>query len=94
MSKFHAMYPNGVANDAFRLSWENKKFYAFPPFSLIGAALVKIRRDQSINHDYSLVGSPILVPINAATPTRLSEFIYHRERIHCLYHQRKGKFIH
>ena len=39
--------PNGVANDAFRLSWENKKFYAFPPFSLIGAALVKIRRDQS-----------------------------------------------
>ena len=39
--------PNEVANDAFSLSWENKKFYAFPPFSLIGATLVKIWRGQS-----------------------------------------------
>ena len=37
---------NAVANDAFSLSWENKTFYTFPPFSLIGATLVKIRRDQ------------------------------------------------
>ena len=36
-----------VANDAFSLSWENKTFYAFPTFSLIGAACAKIRRDQS-----------------------------------------------
>ena len=38
---------NAVANDAFSLSWENKKFYAFPPFSLIGATLAKIRKEQS-----------------------------------------------
>ena len=29
--------PNAVANDAFSSSWENKKFYAFRPFSLIRA---------------------------------------------------------
>ena len=39
--------PNAVANDAFSLSWENKKFYAFLPFSLIGATLAKIRKEQS-----------------------------------------------
>ena len=38
--------PNAVANDAFDF-WENKTFYAFPSFSLIGATLAKIWRDQS-----------------------------------------------
>ena len=47
MPKFHFMYhgfsdPNAVANDTFSLLWENKKLYAFPPFSLVGAALAKI----------------------------------------------------
>ena len=36
-----------VANDPFSLSWENKTFYAFSSFSLIGAAFAKILRDQS-----------------------------------------------
>ena len=39
--------PNAVANDAFSLSWENEKFYSFPPFSLIGATLAKIWKEQS-----------------------------------------------
>ena len=39
--------PNTVANDVFSLSWNNKKFHAFPPFSLIGTTLAKIRRDRS-----------------------------------------------
>ena len=38
--------PNAVANDAFSLFWENKKFDAFPTFSLIGATLVKIWKDR------------------------------------------------
>ena len=39
--------PNAVANDTFSLSCENKKFYAFPPFSLTETTLAKIRRDRS-----------------------------------------------
>ena len=38
---------NGLANDSFSLSWENKKLYAFPPISLIGEALAKIRKNKS-----------------------------------------------
>ena len=39
--------PSAVANDAFSLSWKNKKVYAFPPFILIGPTLSKIRKEQS-----------------------------------------------
>ena len=39
--------PSAVANDAFSLSWKNKNFCAFPQFSLIGATLAKIRKEQS-----------------------------------------------
>ena len=35
---------NAYAFDAFSISWANLKFYAFPPFSLIGASMSKIRR--------------------------------------------------
>ena len=31
------------AIDAFSISWANIKFYAFPPFSLIGASISKIK---------------------------------------------------
>ena len=65
---------NADANDAFSLSWENKKIYVFLPFSLIRTALAKIRRDRSTgDHDYTLVRNPVPVPTNAATPTRLSD---------------------
>ena len=33
------------AIDAFSISWANTKFYAFPPFSLIGASISKIKRE-------------------------------------------------
>ena len=38
--------PYATANDVFSLSWENKKFYAFPSFNLIGTTFAKIRRDR------------------------------------------------
>ena len=34
--------PNAFVNDAFTISLGKKKFYAFPPFRLIRAALGKI----------------------------------------------------
>ena len=34
-----------VAVDAFTVSWTQKRFYAFPPFSVIGQAIAKIRED-------------------------------------------------
>jgi hypothetical protein len=33
--------------DAFSINWNTKKFYAFPPFSLIARCLQKIREDQA-----------------------------------------------
>ena len=34
--------PKASINDTFSIDWTNKKFYAFPPFSLIGATLADI----------------------------------------------------
>ena len=34
---------NAIAIDAISISWSEMNFYAFPPFSLIGAAIAKIR---------------------------------------------------
>ena len=34
--------PKASIMDAFSIDWTNKKFHAFPPFSLIGATLPKI----------------------------------------------------
>ena len=34
--------------DAFSMSWKSLKFYAFPPFSVIGAMLAKIEREAGM----------------------------------------------
>ena len=39
---------NAYAIDAFSISWTNLKFYAFPPFSLIGTSISKIRREITV----------------------------------------------
>ena len=39
--------PDSWAVDAFSLNWNTLKFYAFPPFSLLGRTLSKIRQDQA-----------------------------------------------
>ena len=39
--------PFALYIDAFRLSWNNFKCYAFPPFSLIGRVLRKLQVDQA-----------------------------------------------
>ena len=39
--------PNSVAVDAFTVSWTHKRFYSFPPFSVIGQAIAKIRKDKA-----------------------------------------------
>ena len=39
---------NAYAIDAFSMSWANLKFYAFPPFSLIGTSISKIRREMAV----------------------------------------------
>ncbi|XP_028418462.1 uncharacterized protein LOC114543822 [Dendronephthya gigantea] len=38
--------PGAVAEDAFSLNWVGTKPYFFPPFSLIGRVLTKMKRDQ------------------------------------------------
>ena len=40
--------PFSVAIDAFTISWTNKNFYAFPPFSLILKTLQKIIDDRAV----------------------------------------------
>ena len=39
--------PKASIIDAFSIDWTDKKLYAFPPFSLIGATLAKIRDNQA-----------------------------------------------
>ena len=38
--------PKASISDAFSIDWTDKTFYAFPPFSLIGATLAKILDNQ------------------------------------------------
>ena len=39
--------PDSMVVDAFSISWSNIKFYAYPPFSIVGAAISKIVQDQA-----------------------------------------------
>ena len=39
---------NAIAIDAFSISWSELNFYAFPPFSLIGAAIAKVRKEKCL----------------------------------------------
>lgn len=39
--------PSAFATDAFSFNWSNIVFFAFPPFSLIGRCLQKIRSDNA-----------------------------------------------
>ena len=40
--------PYCIAVNAFNFSWKTDKIYAFPPFSLVGAAISKLIRDNTI----------------------------------------------
>ena len=40
--------PYCIAVNAFNFSWKTHKIYAFPPFSLVGAAISKLIRDNTI----------------------------------------------
>ena len=42
--QWHLLHP---PLNAFIQNWNDSKGYAFPPFSLIGRILAKIRRDQA-----------------------------------------------
>ena len=39
--------PGAWATDAFSLNWHSLQFYAFPPFSIIGKVLAKIKQDEA-----------------------------------------------
>ena len=39
--------PGVWATDAFSLNWHSLQFYAFPPFSIIGKVLEKIKQDEA-----------------------------------------------
>ena len=39
--------PNAFAVDAFSISWTSEKFYIFPPFSIIGRVMKKIRTEHT-----------------------------------------------
>ena len=40
--------PYCIAVNAFNFSWKSHKIYTFPPFSLVGAAISKLIRDNTI----------------------------------------------
>ena len=39
--------PEAMAVNAFSLTWNNKFFYMFPPFSLVGRVIAKVIRDKT-----------------------------------------------
>ena len=39
--------PESVGVDAFNMSWTKLKFYAFPPFSLVGKSIPKIIQEKA-----------------------------------------------
>ena len=49
VENYNSWFPEPKASiiNAFSIDWTNKKIYAFPPLSLIGATLVKIRHYQA-----------------------------------------------
>ena len=57
--------PGSVSADAFSISWSNINFYAYPPLSMIGAALTKFSAGSCHgDHAHSLLDNSILVPNN------------------------------
>lgn len=40
--------PGASYCDAFSLSWNNEKFYAFPPFSILGQVIQKMEEDRTL----------------------------------------------
>ena len=57
--------PGSVSVDVFSISWSNIIFYAYPPISMIGAAITKhFAGSCHRDHDHSLLDNPILVPNN------------------------------
>ena len=49
---------------AANFSWKTQK-YAFPPFSLVRAAISKIIKQHHWDHDYTQLDNKVLVPNNA-----------------------------
>ena len=39
--------PETITVNAFSLIWNNKSFYMFPPFSLVGRVLAKVIRNKT-----------------------------------------------
>ena len=56
------------AIDAFSVSWANIKFYAFPPFSLIGGLHIENQERRCVwDHNHPLVEHTVLVPNDGLT---------------------------
>ena len=54
--------PNAFVVDAFTQNWNDIKGYGFPPFSLIGRILAKIKWDEAFNNsNNSLLANPAII---------------------------------
>ena len=88
--------PGSMATDAFSMTWTNFKFYAFPPFSVIGSVVSKIIKDKADgiiiiphwNTQYwlptimrLLVEKPVLIPASK----NMLKLPFDKNRIHPLY---------
>ena len=79
LSRFMSFRPDPQAEviDAFSVSWKDLKFYAFPPFSILGRALQKVQRDGAtgvlVVPDWpTQTWYPILLRLLLAPPVRLT----------------------
>ena len=83
--------PNAFAVDAFTQIWNDIKGYAFPPFSLIGRILAKIKRDEA--------SITVIVPCWQTQPRFISTSISkdggtRHSTTNCYSYQEHGRNIH
>ena len=53
---------NAMAIDTFSILWSELNFYVFSLFSIIGAAIAKVRREECLgDYDYIMVENTVLV---------------------------------
>jgi len=88
--------PFAVAIDAFTIDWHMYSFYAFPPFSMIGACLEKVEADKATGiiicpvwptqHWFPIVMSMLIEdPVLLRKSSKLLKLPHKLDQIHPLY---------
>ena len=94
---------NTYATDAFSISWANLKFYAFLPFNLIGAFILKIRKEMAagimilswwVTQLWFLMMVPLLQDFSVVLPLKVWALPSNKGLQHSVYPKMKLLAVH